>query len=101
MTDYLLRVNSSGEVLDGEGKPTGNVVVPSVATKGMLSACTSAFTAKELYAVMLSAARPDIAALAVRVPHRRPDDTFSPDAIAPTCCDYAWNACLDALGIKP
>ena len=80
---YLIRVNSSGEVLDGEGRPTGNVVVPMVAK------------------VMLSVDCPDIDALAVKVPKRREPPFMGWDSDREEYSAEGHNACLDALGIAP
>ena len=119
MTDYLIRVTESGEVLDGEGRPSGNVVVPKVATKEWVRAYLDAnkeywriqdaqalppmkwrngkpeeATAYGYEDAIAKTARPDIAALAVK---------------GKACHDLrcheefrrGWNACLTELGIAP
>lgn len=79
----------TGDILDSEGKPSGLSVQKLHGTTDVWVNGVWVRTA------MLSAARPDIAALAVKVPERKPE--FGDGYAEPT----GWNACLDALGIKP
>ena len=80
MTTYLLRANERGEILDASGKVVGRVVPVEPTHFGT-----------QFYVPV-----PDLSAVAVRVPERK----HYPD-INGNNGWAQWNACLDALGVKP
>ena len=110
MTTHLIRVNSSGEVLDAEGRPSGVVLADKKFLQSPTAWCNKCGFFGQVWMHpgdkcayiprIQPAARPDIAALAVRVPERKSLDDIALGS--PAWLAYThWNACLDALGIAP
>jgi len=92
MAKVLLYADTeTGEILDSEGKPSGLSVQKLHGTTDVWVNGVWVRTA------MLSAARPDIAALAAKVPERQKIPLWK-------CCDIeralGFNECLDAIGAK-
>ena len=105
MTIYLLRANSQGEILDASGQVVGRVVPVEPSMEMLRSALDCQDYDPEdppesemycYYRAMLSAATLDLSAAAVKVPERK----HYPD-INGNNGWAQWNACLDALGVKP
>jgi len=93
---YLIAITGSGETADGRYKLVP--VEPTEEMKDAVASCMSGWYEDE-YEAMLSAASINVAGMAVKVPEHQELTATDWPFKRPYIC--GWNACLDALGIKP